>query len=140
LITFVDTNVLVYARDVSESEKQSQAAAWMNALWASGHGRTSMQVLGEYYVTVTRKLSPGLDPSVAKSDVLDLLAWEPALIDANTVLTAWTIEERFGLSWWDSLVVASATHSGCGRLLSEDLRDGQDLDGVLVVNPFRTAP
>ena len=61
MTTFVDTNVLAYARDTSEPDKQPLAARWMEHLWRTGTGRTSMQVLDEYDITVTRNLSPGLD-------------------------------------------------------------------------------
>jgi predicted nucleic acid-binding protein len=57
---FVDPNVLVYARDASEPSKQSIASEWLDHLWHDRSGRTSTQVLSEYYVTVARKLSPGL--------------------------------------------------------------------------------
>lgn len=57
---FVDTNVFVYARDASEPEKQAVAAQWVRELWTTQAGRTSVQVLSEYYATVTRKLKPGL--------------------------------------------------------------------------------
>ena len=74
---FVDTNVLVYARDASERDKQRRASAWMAHLWRTGSGRLSVQVLQEYYVTVTRKLQPGLPKKDARADVQDLLAWKP---------------------------------------------------------------
>ena len=140
MTTFVDTNVLVYARDLSEPDKQPLAAAWMAQLWRDESGRTSIQVLNEYYVTVTRKLSPGLDPTLARDDIRDLNAWRPAVIDRATMDTAWDLEDRFSLSWWDSLIVASAIGLGCDRLLTEDLADGQIFDGVVVVHPFRLSP
>jgi predicted nucleic acid-binding protein len=136
MATFVDTNVLVYARDTSEPDKQPRAAVWMAHLWQAEAGRTSVQVLNEYYVTVTRKLSPGLDRAIAR----DLTAWRPGAVDHATVETAWGLEDRFSLSWWDSLIVASAIGLGCDRLLTEDLADGQIFDGVVVVNPFRHSP
>ena len=75
--SFVDTNVLVYSRDLSEPEKQPQALAWMNHLWSTRTGRTGFQVLQEFYVTVTQKLVPGLDQETAREDVRSLLAWGP---------------------------------------------------------------
>ena len=65
---FVDTNVLVYARDASEPGKQPRAAAWLAHLWREQTGRTSVQVLSEYYATVTRKLRPGLPAADAWDD------------------------------------------------------------------------
>ena len=138
--TFVDTNVLVYARDTSEPDKRPLAMAWMEHLWRTGTGRTSVQVLNEYYVTVTRKLSPGLDRTTARGDVRDLGAWRPTAVDPAIMATAWDLEDRFSLSWWDSLIVASAIDVGCDRLLSEDLQDGQEFDRLVVVSPFRHAP
>jgi predicted nucleic acid-binding protein len=136
---FVDTNVLVYARDASEPEKHARAFEWIRHLWDTGEGRVSMQVLQEYYVTTTRKLRPGLAPDDARADVRDLSAWRPVTIGLEGLEAAWTIEERFGLSFWDALVVAAAHVARCDVLLSEDLQHGLDLDGVRVVDPFSGA-
>lgn len=137
---FVDTNVLVYARDGSEPDKQPRAHEWMASLWREREGRLSFQVLQEYYVTVTRKLSPGIDREEAQADVRDLLAWRPVGVDGPTLEAAWATERRFGLSFWDALIVASAQGAGCTSLLTEDLAHGRELDGVRVVNPFLQAP
>lgn len=135
-LCFVDTNVLVYARDASEPEKQPKAHAWLAALWESRCGRTGMQVLNEYFVTVTQKLQPGLDPEEAWKDIDNLLVWEPAPIDAGVLRRAYATHQRFALSWWDALVVAAAQESRCDYFLTEDLQDGQDFDGTKVVSPF----
>lgn len=82
-MVFVDTNVLVYSRDASEPQKQEQAMAWMAHLWGTRQGRLSFQVLQEFYVTVTHKLKPGLDPESARNDVRSLLAWHPLSVDAR---------------------------------------------------------
>lgn len=140
MIYFVDTHVLVYARDSAEPVKQPLARAWIGYLWASRSGRLSVQVLNEYYVTVTRKLTPGLPAALAQSDIRDLGAWSPVSLSLQVVERAWEVEGRFGLSFWDSLIVAAAVVSGAGCLLSEDLQTGQVLDGVQVVNPFAAPP
>ena len=137
---FVDTNVLVYTRDLSVPPKQQRAYEWMSALWASRLGRTSVQVLNEYYVTVTRKLVPGLAAADARADVDDLRAWLPVPISASLFDHAFATEDRFGLSYWDSLIVAAAHAADCDHLLTEDLQDGQRLDNVTVVNPFEHPP
>ncbi len=136
---FVDTNVLVYARDTTDPAKHARASDWVAALWERGNGRLSVQVLQEYYVTTTRKLRPGLAPEEARADVLDLAAWSPVVADVQTLASAWTIEERFGLSFWDALIVAAAQVSRCEVLLTEDLQHGMDLDGVRIADPFLTA-
>jgi predicted nucleic acid-binding protein len=137
---FVDTNVLVYARDGADEDKHVRARAWVDHLWDSGEGRVSMQVLHEYYVTTTRKLRPGLPPAEARADVRDLSAWEPVILGVDGLETAWAVEERFGLSFWDALVVAAAQIGRCDVLLTEDLGAGMDIDGLRVVDPFQTAP
>jgi len=134
---FVDTNVLVYSRDASEPEKQQLAMAWMARLWESGRGRLSFQVLQEFYVTVTQKLKPGLEISRAQNDVRTLLAWRPIPVDARIMEGAWFVQKRYGLGWWDSLIVATAQQSNCRYLLSEDLQESQLLDHLEVINPFQ---
>ncbi len=136
--TFVDTNVLVYARDASEPDRQPLARAWLEHLWRTGTGRLSVQVLEEYYVTVTRKLRPGVPAAEARADLEDLMAWRPIAIGADLLRSAWTLEERYDLSFWDALIVAEARAAGCRFLLSEDLTAGASYDGVQVVDPFRT--
>lgn len=137
---FVDTNVLVYARDVSEGQKQRQAERWLAHLWATRLGRLSTQVLNEYYVVVTEKLRPGLDRDVARADVRSLMVWAPIPMDRHVIEGAWTVQDRFGLAWWDALVVSAAQVAACRWLLSEDLSHGQVLDGVQVINPFLVEP
>lgn len=137
---FVDTNVLVYARDPDHAEKQEQALAWMGHLWASGEGRISAQVLNEYYVTVTRRLTPGLSHDEARADIEDLLAWDPQPVDAHLIQQAFEITDAAQLSHWDSLIVASAQRAGCEYLLTEDLNDGQLIGGVRVISPFTAEP
>jgi predicted nucleic acid-binding protein len=137
---FVDSNVFVYQRDRSEEKKQPLAQAWIRALWDSRSGRISYQVLHEYYVNVTFKLKPGLHREEARADVRDLMAWKPIALDAQTLDGAFDVEERFGLSFWDSLIVSAARRAECVYLLSADLQSGQDFDGVVVVNPFEQGP
>ena len=135
---FVDTNVLVYARDASDPAKNTRAREWMLYLWETGSGRLSVQVLQEFYVTTTRKLRPGLTPAEARADVRDLLAWRPVTIGPMGLDSAWSIEDRFGLSFWDSLIVAAAQMADCDVLLTEDLQHDLEIDGLRVVDPFQT--
>jgi predicted nucleic acid-binding protein len=133
---FVDTNVLVYARDASEPLKQPVAAEWLRELWMEQRGRTSMQVLSEYYATVTRKLRPGISSDDAWEDVAALLSWEPQEIDRGVLARAREIERRHSLSWWDAMIVAAAQLQNCTVLLSEDLQHGWTCGTVVVRNPF----
>ncbi len=138
---FVDTNVLVYDRDRRDARKHDQAQAWMAALWRQrGLGVVSTQVLTEFYWTVTRKLRPGLEEDSARRYVRSLCAWEVVGVDQPAISDAWAIQDRLELSFWDALIVAAARIGRCSVLLTEDLQDGQDLDGLLVVSPFAHPP
>jgi predicted nucleic acid-binding protein len=133
---FVDTNVLVYARDSGEPAKQKIAARWLADLWKEQTGRTSVQVLSEYYVTVTRKLRPGMKPDQAWDDVQALMAWDPQSVNLELMTAAREVERRYRISWWDSMIVAAAQLQGCKLMLSEDMQDGAVFDRVTVRNPF----
>jgi predicted nucleic acid-binding protein len=97
-------------------------------------------VLQEFYVTVTEKLKPGLNVAHARSDVRSLLAWRPIPIDSRVIEGAWSIQDRYRLSWWDALIVSAAQIGGCRYLLSEDFQEGQKFGSLHVVHPFRTSP
>ena len=112
---FVDTNVLLYGRDASEPEKQRKASAWIAHLWSSRQGRLSIQVLQEFYLTVTQKLKPGMDREAARNDVRSLTAWRPLSIDSTTLERAWAAQDRHRLSFWDALIVSTAQVGGSGN-------------------------
>jgi predicted nucleic acid-binding protein len=135
---FVDTNVLIYALDDADLKKQEAARAWRAELWKRRQGRISFQVLQEFYAKVTRQW-PKVRQEV-RSEVRDLLAWRPVAMDGVILEQAWKIQDRYQLSFWDALIVAAAKSASCRYLLTEDLQAGQDLDGLLVVNPFCNDP
>jgi predicted nucleic acid-binding protein len=133
---FVDTNVLLYALDRADLKKQEAARAWRVELWKNRLGRISFQVLQEFYVNATQKWPQARDE--ARAEAKDLLAWQPVTVDAAILERGWKLQDRYQLSFWDALIVAAARSIGCRYLLTEDLQAGQDLDGVLVINPFLT--
>jgi predicted nucleic acid-binding protein len=133
---FVDTNVFVYARQAHETEKQPVAAQWIDRLWRDQTGRTSIQVLGECYVTLVRYLAPAPPRAIAWDYVRSLLAWKPQPIDESVLHRAFEIGQRHRLNWWDCQIVGSAQLQGCSVLLTEDLQDGAEFGGVTVRNPF----
>jgi len=135
---FVDTNVLLYAIDDAEPEKQAAARAWRTALWKSRAGRISFQVLQEFYVNVRQKWPSAAE--AARAEIRDLLAWRPVSVDGALLERGWKIQERYRLSFWDAMIVAAANTAGCLYLLTEDIQRGQTLDGVMVVSPFQTTP
>jgi predicted nucleic acid-binding protein len=137
---FVDTNILVYSRDASDPQKQAQAMAWLAHLWRTKTGNLSYQVLQEFYITVTTKLQPGLDPENARKDVRSLLVWNPIVVNERVLENAWHIQDRFQISLWDALVVSAAQLSDCRYLLTEDLQENQKFGSLRVANPFYVEP
>ena len=133
---FVDTNILVYAVDASEPKKCPVARNWLERLWQERSGCLSYQVLNEFYVTVTAKLSPGLDARDARELVRSLFAWQPLAIDIAAIERAWHLMDRFSLHFWDALIVASANLCAAQILLSEDLQADLEIHGTRIVNPF----
>lgn len=138
---FVDTNVLIYAHDADAGRKRAVAAERLRDLWTSRCGVLSTQVLQEFYVNVTRKIAKPLPRTEARDIIRSYAAWQIETIEAEQVLRATEIEERYRLSFWDSLIVVAAWESGADRILSEDLPCGQRIEGILIENPFAvTAP
>ena len=136
---FIDANILIYSEDGADPVKQKVAIAWLNALWQRGVGRLSTQVLNEFYVIATRKIKPPMPAGDARAEVRRYELWRPWQIDHATVESAWAVESRYGLHYWDSLVVAAAQHMDCRYLLSEDMGHEQKYGGVQVINPFKTS-
>jgi predicted nucleic acid-binding protein len=134
---FVDTNILVYAHDESATDKRDQARALVEQLWESRDGCLSVQVLQEFFVTVTRKIARPLSPETAKEIITDLSRWYVHAPAADDVLAAISIHQDTGISFWDAMIVRSAAEIGCTVLYSEDLNTGQEYTGVRVENPFQ---
>jgi predicted nucleic acid-binding protein len=136
---FVDTNIFVYARDPRDPIKMARAVEWLTLLWREQRGRTSAQVLSEYYSVVTRKATLGVAPEFAWEYVRALMEWNPQQVDSALLARAHVIEGRHQLNWWDCLIVAAAQSQGCALLLTEDLQDGTSYGGVIARNPFKLA-
>jgi predicted nucleic acid-binding protein len=136
-LTFVDTNVLAYAHDTSETRKQQIAEALLDALWTGRTGALSTQILQEFYVVATRKFDPPIRRRAARETVALYATWPVIQVNAALILTASQLEERHKLSFWDALVVEAARVAGATRLVSEDLQHGRRIGGVRIENPFR---
>lgn len=133
--TFLDTNVLVYLFDANEPVKRRRA----RDLFSTGRARdfvVSTQVLGEFYVCVTRKLANPVSAYDAAQAVASLCELAVVATDTALVLSAIRTCQAHQLSYWDALIVDAAASAGCSRLLTEDLHDGAQLRGVTVENPF----
>jgi predicted nucleic acid-binding protein len=135
---FVDTNVFIYAVDEAAGKKHESAKRWRAELWKTKRGRVSFQVLQEFYVNIARKWPVAAQQ--AQAEIRDLFAWKPVAIDAEILERSWKIQHRYNISFWDAMIASAARAASCRYLLTEDLQADQDLDGVIVINPFRSEP
>jgi predicted nucleic acid-binding protein len=133
---FADANFLLYVLDERDPAKQACASAWHEHLWRQGLGRLSMQVLSEYYVNLKRMAARRLTPDQAWAQAARYFAWNPRAIDEELLRAARSVEQRYRISWWDSMVVAAAQLQGCEILLTEDLQDGAVFGAVTARSPF----
>jgi predicted nucleic acid-binding protein len=133
--TFVDTDVLVYLHDLDTPAKQKAAAKLLDELWREQTGVLSVQVLQEFYVTVTRKIGKPLTKDAAREIVNTYAAW-CGETSAAEVAAAFRIEVESRIGFWDALIVASAAKAGAVRIVSEDMNAGQVIAGVRIQNPF----
>ncbi len=135
---FLDTNIIIYAYDVSAGDKHEIARKIMVDLWDSGLGVISTQVLQEFFVNVTQKIPKLLDKRLTKDILSDLLKWDVVVNDGESILEAVEILFKYGYSFWDSLIIEAAMRSGSELLLSEDLTHGQIINGLTINNPFKS--
>jgi predicted nucleic acid-binding protein len=133
---FLDTNILVYAYDRSDPEKQAKAQELLTRGIEQENAVISAQVLGEFFVVVTRRIQTPLSAEEAEQ-VIDLLGILPVVeVDLKLVRRTLSIHRESQISYRDSLIVAAAERAGCAKILSEDLNAGQVYCSVRVENPF----
>ena len=133
--SFFDTNILVYADDKAAPAKQRRSIDLIAEHRRARSGVVSLQILQEYFVTVTRKLH--VESSIARRKVELLAEFYVAVPDVSDILAAIDLHRLHNLSFWDALVIRSAKQSGCTVLFSEDMQHTRDLDGLQILNPFR---
>jgi predicted nucleic acid-binding protein len=133
---FLDTNILLYSisRDAREAAKRERAVA----LLERDEGALSVQVLQEFYVQATRSTRPDpLPHDIAGGLIATWTRFAVQDITLSILTGALEIETSHGLSYWDSAIVAAARALGCRELYSEDMSHGQEIEGVIIINPFR---
>ena len=129
--------MLLAADDAHDATAQIRAREWMQALWQHRAGRVSTQVHNAYYVAATQIF--GMPQGDARAKLRRLQLWQPWQVDQRTLETAWGVEARFGLPYWDALMVASAAQSGASHVLTTALPP-QQIDGVTLLSPFLITP
>jgi len=133
-LAFFDTNVVVYADDASVPDKQKRANDLFSGHLADGMAALSLQVLQEYYSTVTRKLDIAPDFAQRRVEVLSLA--NIVRFEAEDIIFAIELHRLTRISFWDALIIHAARKSGAAVLYSEDFQHGSVMAGVRVVNPF----
>ena len=133
---FVDTNILVYCFDNSDMNKKEKAVRIIEDLWDEASGVLSLQVLKEFFVTVTAKLPEKMDFKTAKTAVADLFNWNVFLENRNSLEKSFEIIQKYQLSFWDANIISAAILSDCKKIYSEDLRHNQEIEGARIINPF----
>jgi len=132
---FVDTNILIYSLGLEPTESAKTAIA--REILTHPDIALSVQVLQEFYVQATHSRRPDALPHDLASGFIS--KWLRFRVQENTVAvlqSALAIKDRFQISYWDAAILAAAKASQSSVVLSEDLSNGQQYDGVLVVNPF----
>jgi predicted nucleic acid-binding protein len=136
-LEFIDTNILLYAHDPSEPHKHAAAKALLERLWQERTGCLSVQVLQEFFVNASKKLSIPLEVSTARAVIEDYSQWIVHTPTPKHVLAAIDLQTNHRTSFWDALILTSALELGCSVVWSEDLNSGQKYAGMEVRNPFK---
>jgi len=133
---FVDTNILIYAYDTQAGNKHESCKNKIRELWNDENGVISTQVIQEFYVNVTKKIPKPLSIEQARGILNQYETWQVEIIEAPLVSFASKIQERNQLSFWDSLIIATAVQGNVKVLYSEDLNTGQIIEGIEIINPI----
>jgi predicted nucleic acid-binding protein len=133
---FIDTNVFLYS--ISDLAEEQEKATRARVLLLNESWGWSVQVAGEFFVAATSaKRQFQLPSSQAEEFIKTWLNFPTAAISSSTLLRALEIQQIFRLSYWDAAIIAAASELECHTLYTEDLSDGQNYDGIIVINPFR---
>ena len=135
-MTFVDSNVFVYAVDKAVSAKQKKARGIVADVFADGSAyRVSSQVLAEFSSVAIRKL--GMATPILLALLAEMGKIAHVAIDNALVSRAVEIQGIYGIQYYDAQIVAAAERLGCDSILTEDLNDGQMYCGITALNPFK---
>ena len=132
---FIDSNVFIYAADSKNPVKRSIARKLISVAVASGGCKINVQVLNEFSSVAYRKLGLTIDEIKAYLEMFRALTVLP--VPADVTEKGLDVMQRYGLQFYDSLLLVAASESGCSEFISEDLNDGQIYCGMKAVNPFK---
>lgn len=136
--TFIDTNVLNYARDIVHPDKRAAARNWLTFLGVNSFAVVNLQLINEFCQAALRR--GDADPGAIPAEVLDFRQWGETPLDVDIYDAAWLIRARTRYQWFDCLLLASALREECSIFLSEDMDHQRRIDGLTIVNPFTMEP
>lgn len=150
-VIFVDSDVLIVAHDASDEALARAAQAWIAWCWRRRVGRISTQVLNEFYNGAVNAFglteSSAITPADVRTSVRRLRAWQPPHLDRYAVDGAWDLQDRYGLSYWNALILSSALQQSCTHVLSIELSAlvqnnelGGEIEGIRVMSPLSMKP
>lgn len=134
---FIDTNILIYAHDLDAGKKHNIAVEIIKDIWEGRSGVISTQVLQEFYINMTRKILKTISPMEVREIIRSYMSWEIIENSPMSIIRASEIEEKYRISFWDALIVVAAYSAQVDKILTEDLHDGQMMEGIFIENPFR---
>jgi predicted nucleic acid-binding protein len=135
----IDTNILVYAYDISEGKKHEIAKDILKQIWIEGGGVVCLQNLMEFFVIITQKVENPIDAMIAKDIVYDFIRSERWTIidrDADTFLSAIELVSEFNIHLWDAAIAASMKENNITEIVTENVKDFGKVPYIKVVFPF----
>ena len=137
-VDFINSNVVLYLFDETALDKRAIAENLIQNALQTGNAVISHQVVQETLNVLTTKRKPAATPDQARRFLENVLMplWR-VMPNAGLYRRALAVKQRYVLSFYDAQIVAAALEAGCARLLTEDLQDGQRIEGLVVVNPFK---
>jgi predicted nucleic acid-binding protein len=138
-LKLIDTNILVYAYDISEGERHELAKTIIKDVWTKGGGAISIQNLCEFFVVVTRKVEQPLPLEEAQtiiSDILSSTKWMVIDRDQGTLTKAIELVKTTGTHFWDALIAACMHENSIVKIVTENESDFMKIKDITVLNPF----
>jgi len=130
---FLDTNIIIYLYSVDEGDKRDISCKFVN----NADCITSIQAMNEASNVWFRKHGLGKAEITRYLDEIEAVCKDVMLIRRKTINLAVELKDRYGYSFYDCLMLASAIEANCTLILTEDMQDGQIIDGTLkITNPF----
>jgi len=133
----LDSNIIVYAFDARDVLKRRRAIEVVNRLAKLNVAAVSPQILGETYVSLTHRSRVAMGLEEAERAIWRLVSlFEVFDLSIESVREAIRISRLVRVQYWDALLISTARLNGLSFLLSEDMQDGQTIEGVRIVNPL----